>query len=199
MVDTQQDPKPEGQPDGGAKAEGKAGGTGSQDTKTPEQLAAHNQSLTRDVSTERERRKTAERELAELRNAQKLSEAKTAEEVQRVREEAAADLARERRTAELEVEAAKQGIHADFIRGADDGKLPVADVIKAAADRQKQFLDAEAKKTGTIKLGGGSSPGGSGGRIFKRSEIEAMDSKAWKENRDEVMKAIAEGRVNEKE
>ncbi len=197
MVDTQPNPdlKPQGDPgaDGAGAGQRDAGG---QDTKpTLEELLRKNEALTTDIGKERDRRKTAETALTAKNTADQLAAAKSAEEIESIRTAAAADITKMQRDADIRVAAASQGIHEDFIQGADDGKAPVADVLKAAKARQDAMLKQHAGTSGTINLqSGGHSPDGGGQRIWKASEVAAMKPVDFRKNEDEILKAQREGR-----
>lgn len=199
MADTQLNPGQTDQGDPGNSG-GKTGqrDAGSQDTPTLAQLQAKLDSLTSDVGKERDRRKAAESKLREKEQSDAINQAKTAEELQALKQQTEADITKMRREADLRVAAADQGIHADFLTAVDDGELAPADVLKAAKERQDAFIKAQQDKTGTMNLAGaGTSPDGGGQRTWKASEIAAMDTATYKKHQDEIKAAVREGRVQQ--
>lgn len=195
MGDPQQNPNQQA-PDGAGAGAGSQPDGGRQDTRTPEQIAAHNAALTADLVKERERRRAAEDALKTKETAEQLAAAKTAEELQKLREQTAADIAAERRRSSIAVAAAAAGVHDAFVTQADDGKAAVDEVLKAAKAAQDKFLK-DSGRPGTINMGGGNSPDGGGGRVWKASEVRKLTPAEYRKHEPEIKRAAAEGRFRE--
>lgn len=194
MPDGQPDPNQQTPPDGGKAGAGTPPDGGGQDTPTLEQALAHNKRLTADIVKEREARKAAEAALRDKATADQLAAAKTAEEVEAVKRQAAVEIAQARRMADLQTAAAAKGIHQAFLNEADDGKLSIEEVIAAADKAQQAFVTGNSQ---TMKLGGGNSPdGGGGGRIWKASEVRelAKNPPEFRKHEAEILEAKRAGR-----
>lgn len=196
MGDAQLNP---GQGAAGDSADSGAGAdqrdAGSQDTTpTLDQLQKKLDSLTADIGRERDRRKAAEQKLQDLQTQQEIAGAQSAEELQALKKKTADEITQARRDAGLRVAAAQAGIDEAFIRQADDGQADVKDVLTAAKAAQEAFIQSRADATGTITLKpGGASPDGKGARIWKASEVAAMDSKTFREKEAEILQAQRDG------
>jgi len=151
-----------------------------------------------DLIKERDRRKTAEAELATMKEGQaeaarqkEVAEAKTADELTALQEKYKAELEAERRSLTIQRDAAQQGINDVFLK--DDSASPVEEILQKAKASQDAYNAGVLEAQKTEKMGGGSTPKPGSPKTFTQAQV--ADPEFYREHREEIMKAMFDGRI----
>ena len=135
-----------------------------------------------------EERRVADDQAATLENA------KSKDDFVSLEKELQAKFDAKNRKLDLQTEGAGQGIDTAFVRAADDGKSDIAEILKNAKENQSKFLERSLQGKSTEPVNGAATPSGDGKKVWKESEVAALDQAGYRSKRDEIKTAITEGR-----